>query len=233
MPKTSQSCCLLWVFWLYQASSTCPLPRVFPQIGFYFLSGYSLLSFLWLICRGEDNQKLAAYHVVSERLEFADLFSKASQFRLPTRLTNYSILVTNNSESGFAVDGVLITEAAVFVDTFIAIDFIASPLDFEMYGQVESKPSGSNSTLKSEWSFFPLCSLQLWLASSQRSLFFRAKVLKWANNFSITVGPFHLLTIHYHHWYFKFYYKNCLWLRSYFEELLKSSTKSEAVISVP
>lgn len=149
-----QSCCLLWVFWLYQASSTCPLSRVFPQIRFYFLSGYSLLSFLWLICGGEDNQKLAAYHVVSERLEFADLFSKASQSRLPTRLTNYSILVTNYSESGFDVDDVLITEAAVFVDTFIAIDFIASPLDFEMYGHVESKPSGSDSTLKSEWSFF-------------------------------------------------------------------------------
>ncbi|RIA04846.1 hypothetical protein BRARA_K00844 [Brassica rapa] len=89
------------------------------------------------------NQKLAAYHVVSERLEFADLFSKASQSRLPTRLTNYSILVTNYSESGFDVDDVLITEAAVFVDTFIAIDFIASPLDFEI-----------DSTLKSEWSFF-------------------------------------------------------------------------------
>ncbi|KAJ4899249.1 Fasciclin-like arabinogalactan family protein [Raphanus sativus] len=100
---------------------------------------------------GEDNHKLAAYHVVSERLEFADLLSKASQSRLPTLLTNYSILVTNNSEFGFAVDGVLITEPDVFVDTYIAIHFIASPLDFETYGHVESKPSGSYST---EWSFF-------------------------------------------------------------------------------
>ncbi|KAF8091700.1 hypothetical protein N665_0438s0029 [Sinapis alba] len=103
---------------------------------------------------GEDKQKLAAYHVVSERLEFADLLSKESQSRLPTLLTNYSILVTNNSDSGFSVDNVLITEADVFVDPFIAIHFIASPLDFETYGRVQSKPSGSYSTLKSEWSFF-------------------------------------------------------------------------------
>ncbi|WZY86014.1 hypothetical protein YC2023_032398 [Brassica napus] len=98
---------------------------------------------------------------LKEGLEFADLLSKATQSRLPTLLTNYSILVTNNSESCFAVDSVLITEADVFVDTFIAIDFIASPLDFETYGQ-------------------------LWLASSRRSLLFQARVLKWAKNFSIT-----------------------------------------------
>lgn len=58
----------------------------------------------------EDKQKLAAYHVVSERLEFADLLSKTSQLRLQTLLTNYSILITNNSESGLAVGDGLITE---------------------------------------------------------------------------------------------------------------------------
>ncbi|CAA7048785.1 unnamed protein product [Microthlaspi erraticum] len=83
---------------------------------------------------GNDRQKVAAYHIVSERLEFADLLSKASQSRLPTLLTGSSILVTNNSGSGFTVDGVLITEPDMFVDSFMAIHGIAVPLDFKTYG---------------------------------------------------------------------------------------------------
>lgn len=83
---------------------------------------------------GDDRQKVAAYHIVSERLEFADLLSKASQSRLPTLLTGSSILVTNNSDAGFTVDGVLITEPDIFVDSFMAIHLIAVPLDFTTYG---------------------------------------------------------------------------------------------------
>lgn len=150
-----QSCCLLWAFWLYQASSTCPLPRVFPQIGSYFLRGYDLLSFLWLICGGEDNQKLTAYHVVSEKLEFADLLSKASQSRLPTLLTNYSILVTNNSECGFAVDSVLITETDVFVDTFIAIDFMHLPLILKCMVKSNISLAAATLHLNQNGRFFP------------------------------------------------------------------------------
>ncbi|KAL0763484.1 hypothetical protein Bca101_079635 [Brassica carinata] len=51
-------------------------------------------------------------------------------------------LVTNNSESGFSVNGVLVTETEVFADRYIAIHRIASPLDFKTYGRTDSKPSG-------------------------------------------------------------------------------------------
>lgn len=205
--------------------SAWPLPRVFPQMGSYFLRGYDLLSFLWLICGGEDNQKLTAYHVVSEKLEFADLLSKASQSWLPTLLTNYSILVTNNSEFGFAVDNVLITETDVFVDTFIAIDFMHLPLILKCMVKSNISLAAATLHLNQNGRFFPLCSLQLWLTSSRRSLFFRARVLKWANNFSITVGPFSscnrtLFTIEIS----SFIIKLPLITFIYFEERLKSST---------
>ncbi|CAH2077491.1 unnamed protein product [Thlaspi arvense] len=86
-----------------------------------------------------DRQKVVAYHIVSERLEFDDLLLKSSHSRLPTLLTGSSILVTNNSASGFSIDGVLIVEPDVYVDSFMAIHRIAYPLDFTTYGSGESE----------------------------------------------------------------------------------------------
>lgn len=84
--------------------------------------------------QGGDREKLAAYHVVPERLEFMDLVSKANGSRLLTLLGGFSILVTNNSTSGFTLDGVNVTEPDIYVDTFMAIHGIAYPLDFTTYG---------------------------------------------------------------------------------------------------
>ena len=86
----------------------------------------------------ENRHKVAAYHIVTERLEYFDLLSKPNQTLLPTLLKDYSIVVTNNSESGFSVNGVLITETEVFADRYIAIHRIASPLDFKTYGRTDS-----------------------------------------------------------------------------------------------
>ncbi|XP_019087421.1 PREDICTED: uncharacterized protein LOC104728036 [Camelina sativa] len=96
--------------------------------------------------RSVDREKVAAYHIVPERLEFADLVSKASRSRLPTLLNGSSILITNNSDSYFTVDGVLVIESDIFVDSFIAIHRIASPLDYTTYG--------GRSKLKSKWPLF-------------------------------------------------------------------------------
>ncbi|CAE5976841.1 unnamed protein product [Arabidopsis arenosa] len=94
----------------------------------------------------DDRHKVAAYHVVPERLEFADLLLKASQSRLPTLLNGSSILVTNNSASSFTVDGVLIIELDIYVDSFMAIHRIATPLDYTTYG--------GGSKLISKWPLF-------------------------------------------------------------------------------
>ncbi|CAF2030283.1 unnamed protein product [Brassica napus] len=77
----------------------------------------------------EDRHKVAAYHIVTERLDYFDLLSKPNQTRLPTLLKDY-------------VNGVLVTETEVFADRYIAIHRIASPLDFKTYGRTDSKPSG-------------------------------------------------------------------------------------------
>lgn len=89
---------------------------------------------------GGNREKLAAYHVVTERLEFMDLASKANGSRLLTLLDGSSILVTNNSTSGFTLDGVKVTEPDIFVDAFMAIHGIASPLDFTTYGSDSIRP---------------------------------------------------------------------------------------------
>lgn len=94
----------------------------------------------------DDRQKVAAYHIVPERLEFADLILKASTSRLPTLLNGSSILITNNSDSYFTLDGILIIESDIFVDSFMAIHCIANQLDYKIYG--------GGSKLKTKWQLF-------------------------------------------------------------------------------
>ncbi|CAF2045180.1 hypothetical protein YC2023_109561 [Brassica napus] len=50
-----------------------------------------------------------AYHIVPQRLSFTDLRLLQPLSRLPTLLAGNLIVGTNNSVSGFAVDGVLVT----------------------------------------------------------------------------------------------------------------------------
>ncbi|AEE83206.1 putative FAS1 domain-containing protein [Arabidopsis thaliana] len=94
----------------------------------------------------DDRHKLASYHIVPQRLEFADLLLKPSRSRLPTLLNGSSILVTNNSATSFSIDGVLIIELDIYVDSFIAIHRIAYPLDYTTYG--------GGSKLISKWPLF-------------------------------------------------------------------------------
>ncbi|KAF3504510.1 hypothetical protein F2Q69_00039633 [Brassica cretica] len=58
-----------------------------------------------------------AYHIVPQCLSFTDLRLLQPLSRLPTLLPGNSIVVTNNYVSGFAVDGVLITEPDLFLSS--------------------------------------------------------------------------------------------------------------------
>ncbi|KAF2604821.1 hypothetical protein F2Q70_00027688 [Brassica cretica] len=60
-----------------------------------------------------------AYHIVPQCLSFIDLRLLQPLSRLPTLLPGNSIVVTNNSVSGFAVDGVLVTEPDLFLSSQI------------------------------------------------------------------------------------------------------------------
>ncbi|KAG2315083.1 hypothetical protein Bca4012_065884 [Brassica carinata] len=79
-----------------------------------------------------------AYHIVPQRLSFADLRILQPLSRLPTLLPGNSIVVTNNSVSDFTVDGVLVSEPDLFLSSSIAIHGVASPLDFSRYGDFEN-----------------------------------------------------------------------------------------------
>ncbi|CAN8290576.1 unnamed protein product [Cochlearia groenlandica] len=85
---------------------------------------------------GGDNsdRRSFAYHIVTQRLSFADLRRLEPLTRLPTLLAGNSIVVTNSSVSDFYVDGVLVTEPDLFLSSSIAIHGVASPLDFSRYG---------------------------------------------------------------------------------------------------
>ncbi|KAF2584994.1 hypothetical protein F2Q70_00036441 [Brassica cretica] len=58
-----------------------------------------------------------AYHIVPQCLSFTDLCLLQPLSRLLTLLPGNSIVVTNNSVSGFAVDGVLVTEPDLFLSS--------------------------------------------------------------------------------------------------------------------
>ncbi|KAL0835453.1 hypothetical protein Bca101_087342 [Brassica carinata] len=58
-----------------------------------------------------------AYHIVPQCLFFTDLRLLQPLSRLPTLLSGNSIVITNNSVSGFAVDCVLVTKPDLFLSS--------------------------------------------------------------------------------------------------------------------
>ncbi|XP_010456874.1 PREDICTED: FAS1 domain-containing protein SELMODRAFT_448915-like [Camelina sativa] len=75
-----------------------------------------------------------AYHIVPQRLSFTDLQILKPLSRIPTLLPGNSIVVTNNSVSGYTLDGVLVSEPDLFISSSVAILGVASTLDFSRYG---------------------------------------------------------------------------------------------------
>ncbi|KAF8091676.1 hypothetical protein N665_0438s0009 [Sinapis alba] len=77
---------------------------------------------------------VAAYHIVPQLLHFYNITLMKPFSRIPTLLSGNSIVVTNNSASGFTLDGVLVSEPDLFVSPSIVIHRIASPFNFSRYG---------------------------------------------------------------------------------------------------
>ncbi|KAL1210566.1 hypothetical protein V5N11_006887 [Cardamine amara subsp. amara] len=82
---------------------------------------------------GGDPRNVTAYHIVPERLRFAELVAKKDGTLLPTLLPGLHIILSNSS-TGLTLDGVDIVEPDVFVDSVMAVHRVASPLDFGKYG---------------------------------------------------------------------------------------------------
>ncbi|XP_010451112.1 PREDICTED: uncharacterized protein LOC104733210 [Camelina sativa] len=77
---------------------------------------------------------VASYHIVPQWLDFSVISLMRPFSRIPTLLFGHSIVVTNNSASGFTLDGVLISEPDLFVSPSIVIHRMASPFNFSRYG---------------------------------------------------------------------------------------------------
>ncbi|KAG7656003.1 unnamed protein product [Arabidopsis thaliana] len=95
-----------------------------------------------------------AYHIVPQRLSFTDLRLFKPLSRLPTLLPGNTIVVTNNSVPGYALDGVLVSEPDLFLSSSIAIHGVASSLDFSRYGDFGTGDTTLADSLR-PWPFQP------------------------------------------------------------------------------
>ena len=81
------------------------------------------------------------YHIVPQRLSFADLQQFKTFSRLPTLLFDKSILITNNSASNFTLDGSRLTHPDIYTNAAITVHCIDNLLDHSVYGTESGKNS--------------------------------------------------------------------------------------------
>ncbi|CAI0546110.1 unnamed protein product [Linum tenue] len=74
------------------------------------------------------------YHIVPQRLAFADLRQFKPLSRLPTLLVPKTILITNNSDANFTLDGVLLSHPDLFTSPAVVVHGIANLMDYSIYG---------------------------------------------------------------------------------------------------
>ncbi|CAN0911703.1 FAS1 domain-containing protein SELMODRAFT_448915 [Linum grandiflorum] len=74
------------------------------------------------------------YHIVPQRLTFAELLQFTTLSRLPTLLSSKSILVTNDSAANFTLDGSLLSHPDLFTSPAIVVHGISNLMDYSIYG---------------------------------------------------------------------------------------------------
>ncbi|KAB5521773.1 hypothetical protein DKX38_026092 [Salix brachista] len=84
---------------------------------------------------------IVPYHIVPQRLSFADLQQFKAFSRLPTLLFDRSILITNNSASNFTLDASRLTHPNIYTNAAIAVHGIDNLLDHSVYGTESGKKS--------------------------------------------------------------------------------------------
>ncbi|KAJ9168424.1 hypothetical protein P3X46_019949 [Hevea brasiliensis] len=82
-----------------------------------------------------------SYHIVPQRLSFADLRQFKLYSRLPTLLPSKHILITNNSSSNFTLDDSLLSHPDLFITGTVAVHGMATLMDYSVYGDAKPKPS--------------------------------------------------------------------------------------------
>ncbi|CAJ2661586.1 unnamed protein product [Trifolium pratense] len=124
------------------------------------------------------------YHVIPQRLVFADLLLLPRYSRLPTLLPDKTITVTDNSRSNFTLDDVLLTHPDLYNTPSLAVHAVKTLLDYSLFGNATMTPTSSNflpvgetwksahSAASSSSAAFMLFLLVIWTFLVQELVFF-------------------------------------------------------------
>ncbi|KAM6575243.1 hypothetical protein CsatA_023570 [Cannabis sativa] len=94
---------------------------------------------------GPEDPLIFPYHVVPQRLSFAELLLFQTNTRLPTLLPGKSIIITNNSRINFTIDGSLITQPDIYSTGNIAVHGVGSVFNYSVFGDgLDLLPKSSN-----------------------------------------------------------------------------------------
>ncbi|PON63625.1 FAS1 domain containing protein [Parasponia andersonii] len=83
---------------------------------------------------GAGDPFIFPYHVVPQRLSFADLQLFKTDDRLPTLLPGKSILITNNSRLNFTIDGSPIIQPDIYFASTVVVHGVGAVFDYSVYG---------------------------------------------------------------------------------------------------
>ncbi|CAK7357409.1 unnamed protein product [Dovyalis caffra] len=110
-------------------------PTTFPISATFFIPSDNSLS----PTTTTADPSIFPYHIVPQRLTFADLRQFKAFSRLPTLLLDKSILINNNSASNFTLDGSRLTHPDIYTNADIAVHGIDNLLDYSVYGAEPGK----------------------------------------------------------------------------------------------
>ncbi|CAK8534574.1 unnamed protein product [Lathyrus sativus] len=84
------------------------------------------------------------YHIVPQRLPFADLLLLPRYTRLPTLLPGKTITITDNSLGNFTLDDVLLTHPDLYNTSSLAVHGVERLLDYSTIGDASIMPNSPN-----------------------------------------------------------------------------------------
>ncbi|CAL5186974.1 unnamed protein product [Lathyrus oleraceus] len=84
------------------------------------------------------------YHIVPQRLAFADLLLLPRYSRLPTLLPGKTIAITDNSIGNFTLDDVLLTHPDLYNTSSLAVHGVERLLDYSSFGDASMIPNSPN-----------------------------------------------------------------------------------------
>ncbi|KAJ4958585.1 hypothetical protein NE237_025696 [Protea cynaroides] len=109
-------------------------PSTFPITATLFIPSDSAIDRISTSLAYHFDPSIIFYHIVPQELIFSDLRKFPIGSRLPTLLSDNSILVTNNANSNFTIDDCLITHPDLIINGAFSVHGIGSVLNCTIYG---------------------------------------------------------------------------------------------------